>query len=115
VKNLLESEAGRTRPAPRTHAARSLDVEAFAQPDFAELVIESPLAFVAQHVVGKSHPLEALFSLGIIGIAVRVQLARELSVRLLDFLFAGALLQPQVCVQIAIRHRPRPNLSVGHS
>ena len=55
----------------------------------AEAIVARALLGVGEHGVGLAAFLEALFGLGIIGIAVGMILQRELAVRALDFLIAG--------------------------
>ena len=87
------SEAATATGIP--HGSRRVGIEAVAQPDLAEVVVQAALAVVLQDVVRVRDALEPLLGLGVVGIAVRVKLTRKLAVGLLDFVPGGALLEPQ--------------------
>src|SRR5205807_6626183 len=68
-------------------------------------VVLAALLRIAEHVVGLLHALEALLGLVVAGVAVRVVLARQLPVRLLDLVLGRVLRDPQRLVVVgAGRH-----------
>src|SRR5207244_4162436 len=72
----------------------------------AEAVVRLPLLRVGEDVVRRLHLLEALLGGLVARVRVRVVLARELAVRLLDLFGRGALLHAERVVE-RLRHRPR--------
>src|SRR4029078_4125360 len=73
----------------------------------AEAVVLLPLLRVGEYVVGALDLLEALLRRGVARVRVRVVLARELAVRLLDLVLARALRDAERPVQVLnCRHRP---------
>ena len=88
----VEAEAG----ALAGRAARP----AAAHPEHAAAVVLLALLRVAQDVVGRLDLLEALLGLLVAGIAVRVVLARQLAVGLLDLLGRGLLVDPEDLVRV---------------
>ena len=67
-------------------------------------VVVAPLLGIRQHLVGFGQLLELGFSLGIARIQVRVVLAGELAVGLLDVLIRGASRNPQDLVVVRMSH-----------
>src|SRR6266540_2928290 len=74
----------------------------------AEGVVLLPLVGVLEHVVGGLHFLEARLRLGVARVLVRMVLAGELPVRLLDLVLRGALLDAEDVVE-RLRHRAPPS------
>src|SRR6266508_248530 len=72
----------------------------------AEAVVLLALRVVREHVVGGLHLLEALLRRGVAGVSVRVVLARELAIRLLDLVLRGALRNTEGLVE-GLSHRSR--------
>jgi hypothetical protein len=70
-------------------------------PGVAKAVIEGAFLAVAENRVSFGRLFELLLSVRIIGIAVRMELQRKLTVGALDFLFAGSALDPKHLVVVA--------------
>src|SRR6266404_5421165 len=68
----------------------------------AEAVIRAALFRVSKHRIRLAGLFEFLFSVGIIGIAVRMVLHRKLAVGALDLLVAGPTLHPQHLVVVSL-------------
>src|SRR5699024_6512480 len=85
-----ESAAG----AARAEAARVEDAACF--------VVLLALVRVPEDRVRLADPLEALLGLGVVGVGVRVQLAGELAVRLLDLVSTGGGRDAQIGVEISL-------------
>ena len=76
--------------------------------DAAAAVVALALLRIAEHVVGLGDLLEALLGAGVL-VRVRVVLARELAVGLLDLVLRGLAVDAQRLVVVArARHRPTP-------
>src|SRR5690606_15861296 len=83
--------------------ARPLGVEPFAQPFLPELVVELALVRVDQRLVRAVDGLEARLDLLVTGVLVRMELGRELPVRLLDLVGRRRPGYPELFVEIG-RH-----------
>jgi len=67
-------------------------------------VVRGALVAVGEHFVGLFGLLEFLFGAFVVGVAVRVELHRELAIGLLDVLVAGVAIDPQYVVVIPFGH-----------
>ena len=92
--------------APRRSSVR-VGVEAIAEAHLAELIVELPLLGIRHYIVGVRDIFESLLSFLVVGIAVRVQLTGELSVRLLELVGTRTARYPQSFVEIAVSHGDR--------
>ena len=72
--------------------------------EHASRVVGTPLLGIGQRVVGGLHLLELLLGPLVAGVAVRVVLARQLAVRLLDLVGARLLADAEDGVEVAISH-----------
>jgi len=75
-------------------------IEALAQALFAELVVELALFGAGEDLEGGAHLLELLLGGLVAGVHVRVVLARELPVRLLDLVLARAAGDAEQLVEV---------------
>src|SRR5262245_59592743 len=81
--------------------------ELLARPVTTELVVRCPLLEVGERLVGLVDLLESLLGVLLLG-DVRVVLARELPVRLLDVVLGGVAGEAENLVVILVFHRVRP-------
>jgi hypothetical protein len=79
----------------------------------AEAVICAALIGVGEHRVGFARFFEFLFGVGIVGIAVRMVLHRQLAVGALDLLVAGPTLHPQHLVVVSLHLASQNSLSLS--
>ena len=106
-EDVLEAtEVARGEPAGR--AARAATA---AHPEHAAAVELLALLGVADDVVGRLDLLEALLGLGVARVVVRVVLADELAVRLLDLLLGRLLVDPEDLVGVGRRHAATTTLA----
>jgi hypothetical protein len=84
--------------------ARLPGVESGAQGLVTELVVELLFFRVGQHVEGGADLFEALLGLGVVRLDVRMQLAGQPAILLLDLVDAGGAAHSEGGVQIL--HRP---------
>src|SRR6185503_10393634 len=102
VRERAEVGGGRAAPGP---AAGGAPEGIAAGEHRAAPVVLLALVRIAEHVVGLGDRLEALLGPRV-GVRVRVVLARELAVGLLDVLLGGLLVDPQrLVVVLDLRHR----------
>ncbi len=106
----VEAEGVAAHPvtaAEATRGARRIGVEASFERDRSELVVERALLRIREHRVRLRDFLEALFGFAAALVQVRVELARELAIRLADRFGVGAARDAQHFVEIATPgHRP---------
>ncbi len=93
---LLEAHAAEVRPRAAREAARA---------GLAERVVRLPLLGVREDVVGALHLLEALLGAVVAGVPVRVVLARELAIRLLDVVVGRVLRDAEHLVGVTCHRR----------
>src|SRR5262249_46020838 len=86
---------------------------AAAHAEHGATVVLLALLRVAHDVVGRLDLLEALLGLVVAGIAVRVVLARQLAVGLLDLLGRGLLVDPEDRVRVPPATPPRAGRSTS--
>ncbi len=99
------TEVGCVEVALEIEATAAARVEALAPGRRAELVVGLALLRIREDVVGRLDLLEALFGRRVARILVRVVLAGELAVRLLDLVSRGSLGDAEGGVQILGRRR----------
>ncbi len=81
------------------------------QPSMPVAVIRGALVLISEHGIGFAHFLKLFFRVGIIRIAVRMKLQRQLSVRALKFHLSHGAADAQHFVEIAFCVRGQRNLS----
>ena len=96
-------------PEPAGEAGRAERVGVY--PVVAELIVSRPPLRIGQNLVGFLGLLEALLGPRVVRVPVRVVLHRKAAIRLLHRIVAGAALDLQHVVVIALRH-PRPPASL---
>ena len=113
---MSENEPKSAAVAPPPAAAGAAAEGVAAGEHGAAAVVLLALVRIAEHVVGLGDRLEALLG-PLIGVRVRVVLARELAVRLLDVLLGGLLVDPErLVVILGLRHRyPATTTRAGRS
>src|SRR5438034_4226368 len=116
------AEGARTTPASTEGIAKVAELdphippagrgrEVFACfPVLPELVVPLALLGVGQHFVGFVYPFESLFCGFVSRVNVRVKLARQLSVRLLDLILGRRFGNAQDFIVISKLHRHRSSL-----
>ncbi len=93
--------------------------EAFEAPPREALVavaiVGGALVRVAQDRVGLGRFLEPLLGVRVVGVAIRMQIEGEATVRLLDLDLGGRFLDPEDFVVVALGHRepPKDKASMG--
>ena len=97
-------------PAPPGNPPGKPPRPAAAGEQGAGLVVLAPLLLVREHPVGLGHRLEAGLGLRVAGVGVRVQLAGELAVRLLDLVLGRAGGDAQLTVEVLL-----DPVALGHS
>ena len=102
-EDVADVEAAGLRPARPERPAGPAPAEAAEHPPAGVVLL--PLLRIGERVVGPLDLLELLLRLGIVGIAVRVVLAHQLAVRLLDLLLGGSLGYAKRLVEV-VGHAP---------
>jgi hypothetical protein len=105
VAQIFKAAEAAARVTAETLAPIRRRTEILARLVRADLVVGGPLLGVLQDLVGLAHLLEALLGVLLLG-HVRVVLARELAVRLLDVPLGGAALDAQDLVVVLVLHSP---------
>jgi hypothetical protein len=85
--------------------ARFVGIEAALDASHTELVVELALLRVAEHIVRLGDRLETLLGLAVARIHIRVVLARQLAVALLDFVSSRRPRDAESSVEVFLRHR----------
>src|SRR5919106_38232 len=100
------AEIGREATCARAAGGSTAERAAAAEPgEHTPGVVLLALLRVGQRVVGLLHLLEALLGPRVVLVAVRVVLAGELPIRLLDLVLRGLLRDSEGLVVVVVRHR----------